>query len=139
MWKQDYYPPFEDSDYLGASHNWRYGFSMTLVTMIAGLAFAYHIIDSNDGFNRPFGEPAKQVRGSTLLTNASAISSTTPTLQDAIAVKGLDIFKAVKGIAETEKVRSIQKVKAPSVVKKEEPAVELPPVQEPVTAPRITQ
>ncbi|HEY6171217.1 MAG TPA: hypothetical protein VIX80_03055 [Candidatus Kapabacteria bacterium] len=138
MWKQDYYPPFEDSDYLGASHNWRYGFSMTLVAMIAGLAFAYHIIDANDGFNRPFGEPAKEMRGSTLLTNSSSVSSTVPTVQDAIAVKGFDIFKAVKNIAEKEKVRSIQQAKQPAVVKKEEAPVELPPIQEPVTAPRIT-
>lgn len=137
MWKQDYYPPFEDSDYLGASHNWRSGFSMSLVTMIAGLALAYHLIDTNNGFNRPFGEPAKTMRGTTLFTNASVISSTVPTLQNAIEVKGLDVFRAVKEIAITEKIRPIQQLKQPAVVKNEEPTVVLPEVQEPVTAPRI--
>jgi len=139
MWKQDYYPPFEDSEYLGAHHNWRYGFSMTLVAMIAGLAFAYHIIDANDGFNRPFTEPAQQMRGSTLLTNASTVSSTVPTLQDAIQVKGFDVFNAVKNIAEKEKVRPVQQAKQPAVVKKEEPVATPPPIQEPVTAPRTSK
>jgi hypothetical protein len=136
MWKQDYYPPFEDSEYLGANHNWRYGFSMTLVTMIAGLALAYHVIDANDGFNRPFTEPAKSMRGHEVLTNTSAVASTVPTAHDAIEVKGFDIFKAVRSIAEKEKARPIQQAKQPALVKKEVPAAAIPPAQEPVTAPR---
>lgn len=139
MWKQDHYPPFEDSEYLGAHHNWRYGFSMTLVAMIAGLAFAYHIIDANDGFNRPFTKPAKTMPGSELLTNSSRVSSTVPTVQDAIEVRGFDIFQAVKSIAEKEKVRAVQQVKQPAVVKKDEPAAAPPPLPEPVTAPRTSK
>ena len=138
MWKQDYYPPFEDSDYLGAKHNWRYGFSMSIVTMIAGLTLGYHVIDANDGFNRGFGEPAKVIRTNTLLTNATMVSSTLPTLQDAIEVRGLDVFKAMTTITAKEQVRPIQQVKPAVVVKKEEPPVAPPEVEEPVTAPRIT-
>lgn len=140
MWKQDYYPPFEDSEYLGAQHNWRYAFSASVITMLIGLASAYYIIDANDGFNRPFGEPARTLRGTPFLTNSSTITSVKPVFSNVIEVKGLDVFAVTKepsqSSAKIVKAKSVRKAVPVSEPIKDVPA-SFPEVHEPVTAPRI--
>lgn len=140
MWKQSYYPTFEESGYDMPANTWRYGFAMFVVTAIAGFALAFYVIDANDGFNHGFTVPAKEVKTNTHLTNTLQIQQTAPSTEGIFEVKGLDVNKeAVKNLVVKQHIQPTKANPAAPITKKEPEAKPIPIPDEPVTAPRISQ
>jgi hypothetical protein len=140
MWKQSYYPPFEESGYDMPSNTWRYGFAMFVVMAIASFTFAYYLIDANNGFNHGFTEPAKELKTTTHLTNTLIPNSTTPNMQGIFEIKGLDVTKeAVKNLVVKHHIQPTKATPAAPITKKEPEQKPIPVPDEPVTAPRISQ
>jgi len=139
MWKQSYYPPFEESGYDMPANTWRYGFAMFVVTAIAGFALAYYVIDVNDGFNHGFTEPAKEIKTTLRLTNATQIQQEVPSTHGIFELKGFDIFKQpVKDIVVKQQNHPAKATPSAPITKKEPEPKPVPVPDEPVTAPRIT-
>lgn len=140
MWKQSYYPPFEESGYEMPANTWHYGFAMFVITAIAGFALAYYVIDANNGFNHGFTLPAKEVKTTTSLTNATQSQPTIPNTQGIFELKGFDISKeAVKNLVVKQHIQPTKTTPAPMTKKKEPEQKPSPVPDEPVTAPRIAQ
>jgi hypothetical protein len=140
MWKQAYYPPFEESDYEGAQDNWRIRYFTLVTCTIAGLALLFYVIDVNDGFNHGFGVPAKALKTTSLLTNASTLLPAISQGQGFMEVNGFDLTSetVINPVVKkkTQHVRLTQDV--PIITKETEPKP-TPEPEEPVTAPRISQ
>lgn len=140
MWKQSYYPTFEESGYEMPANTWRYGFAMFIVTAIAGFALAFYVIDVNNGFNHGFTVPAKEVKSAATLTNVTQPQKTMPNTQGIFEVKGFDINKeAVKNLVVKHHIQPTKATPAAPITKKEPEQKPIPVPDEPVTAPRISQ
>jgi hypothetical protein len=128
MWKQPYYPPYEESGFELPQNHWRNGF------------IAVVIIDANNGLNHGFGEPAKEVRTTSTLTNTGTFQPAIQHIQSVTESKGFDALKAL--MKETPVVTKQIRKPVAIPVKRDEllPNPEtkpLPEPEEPVTAPRI--
>jgi hypothetical protein len=140
MWKQPYYPPYEESGFELPQNHWRNGFIAVVISAAALFAFAYYVIDANNGFNHGFGEPAKEVRTTSTLTNTGTFQPAIQHIQSVTESKGFDALKAL--MKETPVVTKQIRKPVAIPVKRDEllPNPEtkpLPEPEEPVTAPRI--